>query len=140
MEASYLINPMMFVFGRLIRVHSGTFPKGSMPQWGILALCMHSWWLSSKASSDSLCSELGFWKVYCYTNSLSVMKLVRDANQDYHRFGNEIALLRIILQWDCEVRLQHTLHEGNQCANFLAKLDASFSFSFFFYFLAAFWM
>lgn len=75
MDARALINLGMSRFGGLIRDHSGNFLKGFY-------------------------GSMGFLKVDCYTHSLGVMKLVREANQDYHKLGNEIAPLRIMLQWN----------------------------------------
>ena len=72
----------------------------------------------------NICLELGVQKVVCYSDSLHVLGLIRDGNQDFHMFGNEIAIIRGMIRRNWEFQLHHTLREGNQCADWLAKLGA----------------
>lgn len=71
-----------------------------------------------------ICWEMGIMKIICYSNSLHVLHLIEHGNQNLHRYGREIAIIREFLhrEWDC--LLVHTLRDGNHYADFMAKLGA----------------
>lgn len=49
------------------------------------------------------------------------MKLVRDADTRFHRYGNEIATIRDLINGDWDCQIFHTFREENSCADLLAK-------------------
>lgn len=58
----------------------------------------------------------------CFLDSLSTVKLIKEGVNIHHREANEIKLIRDYLSRDWQVQVCHTWTEGNQCANFLAKM------------------
>ena len=58
----------------------------------------------------------------CYLESLTLIHLINNMPLCYNIYGNEIGLIKKLMPL-CEV--PHTLHEGNQWADVLAKLGAN---------------
>lgn len=71
-----------------------------------------------------LCWEEGYRKVQCFTDSLETIRLLNEANTLYHLYGNEVALLRKLLQRNWQVHISHIYREGNSCADWFAKTGA----------------
>lgn len=59
-----------------------------------------------------------------------MVKLDTEGVPHYHHLANEAEIIRNLLleDWDCAVI--HTLREGNQCVDFMAKLGADSDVSF----------
>ncbi|CAJ2654824.1 unnamed protein product [Trifolium pratense] len=71
-----------------------------------------------------ICWENGFRKIICFSDSLQGVSLIRDGVSAHHRFANEIFSIRQFLSRDWEVVVEHTLQEGNACADVSAKMGA----------------
>ncbi|PNX71208.1 ribonuclease H [Trifolium pratense] len=63
------------------------------------------------------------WNVICFSDSLHTVALVKSVSS-YHQFANEIISIRQLLDRDWNVVVDHTLREGNACADNLAKMGA----------------
>lgn len=63
----------------------------------------------------------------CVSDSLTVVQYINNGVSIHHRYSNEIEESRryLSLQWD--IKISHGCWEGNQCADFLAKMGASCS-------------
>lgn len=73
----------------------------------------------------SLCWDEGFWKIKCFTDSLETIRLHKEANTIFHLlYGNEVALLRDLLNRDWEMHIKHTYREGKFCADRFANMGA----------------
>ncbi|PNY08513.1 ribonuclease H [Trifolium pratense] len=57
-------------------------------------------------------------------DSLQSVNLIREGVSAHHRFANEVFSIRQLLTRDWEVAINHTLREGNACADALAKMGA----------------
>lgn len=73
-DGSALTNPGLAGFGGLIRDHTGEFRRGFLGSVGHSDI-MHAE-LMAIYHGISLCWELGFRKVRCYTDSLHTLKLL----------------------------------------------------------------
>jgi ribonuclease HI len=62
--------------------------------------------------------------IICYSDSLLIVNIIRDDISAHHRFTNEVAFIRQLLDRDWDVMVIHTLREGNACADVLAKMVA----------------
>lgn len=118
-DGSAITNPRQAGFSGLIRDHRGEFRRGFYGSIGYSDIMPAE--LMVIFHGISLCWELGLRKIICFIDSLNTMKLLSEGDQNYHRHGNEIALVRAMLQRGWEVQLHHTLKEGNQAADYLAK-------------------
>jgi hypothetical protein len=68
-----------------------------------------------------LCWENGFKHIVCFSDSLQVVTLIKIGVSPHHRFANEIHSIQLLLSRDWNVEINHTLREGNVCADCLAK-------------------
>jgi len=71
-----------------------------------------------------LALDMGLEDLVCYTNFQLSVNLIKGDTSKYHAY----AVLVQDIKDDMGSRnfiIQHTLREGNQCANFMAKLEAS---------------
>ena len=68
--------------------------------------------------------DCGFRRVVCYSDSSLVVSLVKDPPSHFHAFVVLIHNIRDLLHRSWVVRVVHTLHERNACADFLAKMRA----------------
>ncbi|PNX61255.1 ribonuclease H, partial [Trifolium pratense] len=110
-------------FGGLIRNHFGAFLKGfygtasqSSVLYAEIMAVLHGL---------ELCWVNGFRNIACYSDSLQAVALIRDGVSLFHKFANEIQSIRQLLRRDWNVVVDHTLREGNACADVLAKMGAS---------------
>ncbi|XP_045831415.1 uncharacterized protein LOC123922770 [Trifolium pratense] len=71
-----------------------------------------------------ICWENGFRRIICFSDSLQAVNLIREGVSAHHRFANEIFSIRQLVDKDWDVVLEHTLREGNACADVLAKMGA----------------
>lgn len=69
--------------------------------------------------------EAGYIYVICESDSLSALSLINEGVDHFHPFALMIKGIQNLrsLQWS--LTLQHTLREGNECADWLAKTGAS---------------
>lgn len=67
----------------------------------------------------------GFRSLICYTDSQNALQLVLDDLNIWNRYASVIQSIKDMLRRNWDVRLAHTLREGNACADFLAKAGAA---------------
>jgi len=68
--------------------------------------------------------DLGYTELACYSDSLVCINLLNGPVERYHVFAVLIQNIKQLLL-QSNITVSHTLREGNQCINFLAKLGAS---------------
>lgn len=69
--------------------------------------------------------NMGYWQLVCFSDSQLAISLVHHPPLMFHELVGLVGCIRDLIQRDWEVRLLHTLREGNACADRLAKADAS---------------
>lgn len=69
--------------------------------------------------------NIGIRSFLCYTDSLNVISLIEDQLPQFHYYAKVVQQLREFLRRDWDVVIKHTLREGNQCDDYLAKLGAA---------------
>lgn len=67
----------------------------------------------------------GHSRICVYSNSTHTIKLVSRQAKPSHLYASIIQNIKDLIGCDWLVQLNHTLREGNACADFLAKLGAS---------------
>ncbi|PNX98129.1 ribonuclease H [Trifolium pratense] len=72
-----------------------------------------------------LCWEKGLRSVSCFSDSLQTVTLVKNGVSPYHKFANEVTSIQQLLDRDWVVVVNHTLREGNTCADILPKKGAN---------------
>ncbi|KAK2403822.1 hypothetical protein QL285_053224 [Trifolium repens] len=70
------------------------------------------------------CWDSGYQKVICFSDSLQSVNFIRDGVSAHHRFANEIHIIRTLLANEWNVVINHTLREGNACADVMEKKGA----------------
>ncbi|MCI54252.1 replication protein A1-like protein, partial [Trifolium medium] len=63
-------------------------------------------------------------ELVCYSDSLHCINIIKGPQSKYHVHAVLIQDIKELIS-QSNVTLQHTLKEGNQCADFLAILGAS---------------
>lgn len=121
-DGSALSNPGQTGVGGLVRNSSGEFLFGYYGSVGYSDI-MHVE-VVALLRGIKLCREAGYKVVVCYFDSMNTTKMVREGVAIHHREANEIQLIRNCLSRDWSVHVHHSWREGNQCANFLAKIGA----------------
>jgi len=59
------------------------------------------------------------------SDSRTTLDLIADTDQsDFHPHANLLSLIRKLYSLPWSVSFNHTLREGNECADWLAKFDA----------------
>ncbi|MCH80046.1 ribonuclease H protein [Trifolium medium] len=73
----------------------------------------------------SLAKDLGHGHIACYSDSLNSLNLIQYATPRFHIYAMLIQNIKDLLLGFGTTTLIHSLWEGNSCAGFMAKLDAS---------------
>jgi hypothetical protein len=68
--------------------------------------------------------DLGYAELACYSDSLACINLINGHIERYHIYVVLIEDIKQILQQTNAI-VSHTLREGNQCSDYIAKLEAS---------------
>ncbi|KAK2454619.1 hypothetical protein QL285_002162 [Trifolium repens] len=71
-----------------------------------------------------LVKNMGIDELVCYSDSLHCISLIKGPTMNYHVYAMLIQDIRELLS-QINTTICHTLREGNNCADFLAKLGAS---------------
>ena len=71
-----------------------------------------------------LAKEMGITDFVCYSDSLHCINILNGPPMRFHAYTILIQDIKKLLEQG-NVRVNHTLREENQCADFFAKLDAS---------------
>jgi ribonuclease HI len=77
----------------------------------------------------SLAKEKGIVNLICYSDSLLCTNIITGPTLKYHVYAVLIQDIKELLE-QTQASISHTLREGNQCADFLAKLGASSNIAF----------
>jgi ribonuclease HI len=112
-------------FGGLIRNSADTFLKGFYGVASVPSVLYAE--IMAILHGLQLCWSNGYGSIVCYSDSLQAVSLIKDGVSHFHTFANEIHNIRQLLRKDWNVVIDHTLREGNTCADILAKLGASSS-------------
>jgi ribonuclease HI len=110
-------------FGGLIRNSSGAFLKGFYGTASLSSVLYAE--IMAILQGLQLCWSNGFRSIFCYSDSLQAVSLIKNGVSHFHTFANEIHHIHQLLRRDWNVTIDHTLREGNACADVLAKLGAS---------------
>jgi ribonuclease HI len=71
-----------------------------------------------------LAKDLSYINLVCYFNSLHCVNLIQGPSMKFHIYAVLIQEIKELLE-QMNVTVCLTLREGNQCADFMAKLGAS---------------
>ncbi|KAJ1379494.1 Ribonuclease H domain [Sesbania bispinosa] len=74
-----------------------------------------------------ICWELNLQDVRCMTDSSLAMHYVVRGVPQFHRYAVLVKEIQNILAREWNVNIGHILREGNQCANYLAKMGVESS-------------
>ncbi|PNX95949.1 ribonuclease H [Trifolium pratense] len=69
--------------------------------------------------------DKGLSNIICYSDSLNVVKLVTAPITPMHLYAAILQEVKNLMNRNWTVQLRHTLREGNQSADFLAKMGSS---------------
>lgn len=78
----------------------------------------------TKDNGRRLAVSMGLEDLICYSGSQLPVKLITGDVSKYHAYAVFIQNIKDITA-SCNFTIQHTLREGNQCADFFTKLKAS---------------
>ncbi|KAF7824839.1 ribonuclease H [Senna tora] len=121
-DGSSLGNPGKAGIGGLIRDSDGEWIIGFTASIGFNKI-LYAELLAIKYGLE-LAWERQCPKVICESDSTDAIQLVEWAKIEVHMYGSLIGEIRELLERNWEARLIHTLREGNQCADYLAKLGS----------------
>jgi ribonuclease HI len=121
-DGSLLGTPNTAGYGGLIRDNNWNFVMGFYGAATVISILFAE--LMAVLHGLQLCWENGFKQIMCYSDSLQTISLIRYGVSVHHRFANEVASIRQLLARDWDVVVDHTLREGNACADVLAKMGA----------------
>jgi len=68
---------------------------------------------------------MNFQEVFCYTDSLHCVQILKELTPRFHKYATLTKEIKDLLNLDWLASIDHTLREGNSCADFLAKTGAS---------------
>jgi hypothetical protein len=71
----------------------------------------------------SMAKDMGITELVCYSDSLLSINVINSSSCKFHVYAVLIQEIKALLS-QANYSLHHTLREGNQCADFLAKLGA----------------
>lgn len=112
-------NPGRPGFGGLVRNRVGSFLVGFHGSAGHTSV-LHAEILGMLHGLQ-LCWDAGYRELVCYSDSTHAVELVMQGVATHHPLANEISVIKNVLDRDWNCKVFHTLREGNQCADFLAK-------------------
>lgn len=68
---------------------------------------------------------MNFQEVLCCKNSLPCVQILKELTPRFYKYATLIQDIKDLLNLDWLASVDHTLREGNNCLDFLAKTDAS---------------
>jgi len=122
-DGSALTNTRKAGYGGLIRKHDGSFQLDLFGSAGISNI-LHAE-IQDLLTGVKLCSDAGYRKLICCSDSLRVMQLVMKETTRFYHYANLLELLRMHLAKDWSISLYHILREGNSRVVILAKMRAN---------------
>jgi ribonuclease HI len=121
-DGSSIGNPGISRFGGLIRNSFGAWVQGFVGNIGFSNI-LHAELLAVYYGL-TMAWELDIKELWCYSDSKTVIKLLSDSVNPWHHYAAIIHNIKDLLAKDWNVKVVHTLREGNACADYLAKLGA----------------
>ena len=122
-DGSCIGTPVRAGFGGLIRNNAGYYLTGFSGFLPASSDMLHAE-LTAIYFGLSTAKDLGITPLACYSDSLLAINTIKEASSKFHVYAVLIHEIKTLLS-QANVSLHHTLREGNQCADFLAKLGAS---------------
>lgn len=120
-DGNCLGTPIRAGYGGIIRNSVGFFISGFS---GFLATTTDILMAELIHRSLLLIVELGVEEMVCYSDSMLSIKLLTEHASNYHAYALLIQDIKYLLHTR-NFSIHHCLGEGNQCADFLAKLGAT---------------
>jgi len=122
-DDSCIRDPIRSGFGGILRNHSSTHLSSFS---GFTNSSKDILFAKLKAIYQglNLAISLGVEELACYSDSLLAVNLINGDTSQFHIYAVLIQNIKDILG-SRNFSLQHSLREGNQCADFMAKLGAS---------------
>jgi ribonuclease HI len=122
-DGSCIGDPIRTGFGGVIRNYSGIYLSGfsgfiNSPNDILFAE------LTALFQGLKMAIRLNFEDLVCYSDSLLAVNLINGDTSQFHAYAVIIQDIKDMLV-SRNYSLHHTLREGNQCADFMAKLGAS---------------
>jgi ribonuclease HI len=117
-------NPIRTGFGGVLRNETGLFLagfSGFIPCSDDILLAE----LSAIYHGLIMAKDLGYAEIACHSDSIVCINLINGPIERYHIYDVLIQDIKNLLHYT-NVTVSHTLREGNQCADFIAKLGASY--------------
>lgn len=121
-DGSALSNPGKSGFGGLVRNADGEFLRGYYGSAGFTHIGHAE--ILALLHGLTVCKDMGVGAVKCYSNSINTVRMIHEGVPIHHHEANEVVAIKQLLAQDWRVEIYHTYREGNQCADFLAKLGA----------------
>lgn len=122
-DGSSLGNPGPAGFGGLFRNADGGWIYGFNGHIGYSDVLKAE--LLGLLNGLKLAWDRGHRNLRCYTDSLNAKILIQGQSIAYHKYATIVQEVRDLLALPWHVDLQHTLREGNMCADHLAKMGAA---------------
>ena len=122
-DGSCIGTPVRACFGGLIRNNTSYYLAGFSGFLLASSEILHAE-LTAIYFGMSTAKDLGISSLVCYSDSLLAISTIKEASSKFHVYVVLIHEIKTLLS-QANVSLRHTLREGNQCADFLAKLGAS---------------
>ncbi|XP_024630789.1 uncharacterized protein [Medicago truncatula] len=122
-DGSCLGEPIRAGFGGVIRNSAGFYFSGFS---GLIASTTDILLAELTAIHRGLflAVQLGIEELVCYSDSMLSVKLLTEHVSNYHVYTVLIQDIKDILA-TTDLSIQHCFREGNQCADFMAKLGAN---------------
>jgi ribonuclease HI len=122
-DGSCLGDPIRTGFRGVLRNHSGTYISSFS---GFINNSQDILFaeLSALHQGLKLAVSLNYEELVCYSDSLLTVNLIKEDVSQFHVYVVIIQDIKDILS-SRNFSLHHSLREGNQCADFMAKLGAS---------------
>jgi len=122
-DSSCIGDPIRTGFGGVLRNHSGTYISGFSGYINSPTDILFTE-LATLYEGLKLAISLNFEEVVCYSDSLLTVNLIKEDICRYHVYAVLFQNIKD-LKSSRNFSLEHSLREGNQCADYMAKLGAS---------------
>lgn len=119
-DGSCIGTPSRAGFGGLIRNTSGYYLAGFSGYLPASSEVLQAE-LNAIYHGLSMAKNMGISDLKCYSDSLLAINTIMEASSKYHVYAVLIHEIKVLL-FHTNASLHHMLREGNQCADFLAKL------------------
>jgi ribonuclease HI len=122
-DGSSFGNPGNAGFGGLLRNDMGIWIQGFSGSCGRASNLLAE--LSAIWKGLQIAWDLGYRSIIMESDSRTALDLIVDTNQnDFHPYANLLSLIRKLYSLPWVVSFNHTLREGNECADWFAKFGA----------------